>query len=260
MAIYAMTPKTTVTHNGLGGNINICCSSLSAFAGDLVGLVQQVHKFLCTNPQDNFTKHFSFTYDGVEVVTHPSKHTQFMDDVSALIDLLPVAYSRLVESDPSRYQRVGSFKENQILRDFEYRLKEARNLAAQQIVRNSENALDMAYLRDILASCHTQPLVNRALIEGWTREQNISADFTGCCQGDGWVVFDPSKVDARTAVRQFEPKSFVVDLTSVMISNEQLDTLVKDLNGRDIATAKHEKGVVIYYVPYFIDEHEGDGF
>lgn len=258
MTIYAMTPKTTIINNKMGGDFRIHCTSLSGFAGSLVGLVDQAHTFLCTSPQDIFNEHFSFSYDGVEVTTYPSKHTELLDEVSAMLDLLPAIYGRLDKTDPKLYKLVGSFRDNQVLRDFEYRLKEAKQQVTQQLLRDQENALDMAYIRDLLASCHTQPLVKQALAEGWTREQNKCDDFFDYCQGDGWHVFDPSKVDARTAVRQFEPTPFVVDLSSLMLSTEQIDTLVKDLNEQTIVTAKHEKGVVIYYTPYYVDEDEDE--
>jgi hypothetical protein len=255
-----MKPVTTVIHSEIGDNVHIHCSSLSAFAGSLVGLVQQAHNFLCTHPQDTLSKHFSFTYDGMEVATQSSKHTQLMDEVAAMIDLLPVIYCRLDKSDPKLYKLVGSFKENQNLRDYEYRLKDARSLVAQQIVRNTENALDVAYLRDLLASCNTQPLVIQALAEGWTRENGQVEDFADYCQGDSWSLFDPSKVDTRDAVREFTASSFVVDLSNLTLGNEQLDGLVKDINDQGIAAAKHEKGVVFYYTPYYVDQDEPAGF
>lgn len=255
MSIYALKTNTKVNHDLLAqGDLQIHDHRLSNFAGTLPEFLVYLNGFVKENPTRVATELFNYSYEGVEVLPVETEHKELIDEVSAMIRLLPMVANLIYYVTPEHPVPLGTFKDNKELREHDHQLKWLKRITVDLIVREQTRPQDTANiqladalvnLRGRLTECQQNAFVQKAIAENWINPS--FADLDDCCSEFGAYV--DHDFDNNGQLVQVTPSSIYVDLAALYLTHEQKMAIIKEAVDLGVPTTWHPLGVQIHYLP-----------
>lgn len=250
MSIYALKTNTQVNHELLPRDeVTILDHRLSNFAGTIPEFLVYLHGFVKDNPMHIDTGLFDYTYEGVTVTPVETDHQELVDEVTAMLRLLPTVYVRIGMLSVVNREPLGRFEDHKELREHEHQLKWLRRITVDLIVREITRPLDtaniqltdaVANLRARLDECKNNRFVKQAVDEKWIKP--LYWDPLDCCG------YNYETIETDEPVTEVTPRTFYIDLVALYLSHDEKLAIMKEARDLDVPVTWHPLGMQLHYI------------